>query len=160
MYAKINTDGTLSSANKQHEGYIPLAKFERSDVKTGVFNQKGQDGFWYAEFYQTTPDVNGKYLKDDVKIEDAQNILLEIKANEDRDKLMLNGDVYTLNGSEYIISFTKADGDGVVQVKNAFDLGLPSTTIHFENGTKLPITALEFTDFALWFVGKRDAFFG
>jgi hypothetical protein len=73
---------------------------------------------------------------------------------------MLEGEVYTLNGADYQVSFTKDDGDGLVQVKSAFDLGLASTVIHFENGTKLSITAEEFPVFALWFVERRNNFFG
>jgi hypothetical protein len=72
---------------------------------------------------------------------------------------MLEGEVYTLNGTDYQVSFTKDDGDGLVQVKSAFDLGLTSTTIHFDNGTKLPITIEEFPAFAAWFVERRNNFF-
>ena len=60
----------------------------------------------------------------------------------------------------YQVSLTKDDGDGLVQVKNGFDLGLTNTVIHFENGTKMPITADEFQEFALWFVNERNKFFG
>ena len=72
---------------------------------------------------------------------------------------MLSGAPYTLNGVEYQISFTKDDGDGMMQVKTAFDLGVEATNIHFENGTAMPITAVEFTAFAAWFVAKRNEFF-
>ena len=72
---------------------------------------------------------------------------------------MLEGEIYTLNEIDYLISFTKDDGDGLVQVKSAFELGLTSTIIHFENGTKMPITAEEFPTFAVWFVERRDNFF-
>ena len=81
------------------------------------------------------------------------------QAKAERAAAMLSGAPYTLDGIEYKISFTKDDGDGLVQVKAAFELGLPSTTIHFENGTKLPITAAEFLPFAEWFVTKRNGFF-
>lgn len=78
-----------------------------------------------------------------------------IKAKELRATAMLEGVDY--NGFQ--ISFTKDDGDGLVQVKAAFELGLTATTIHFANGTKMPITAAEFGAFALWFVNKRNEFF-
>lgn len=81
------------------------------------------------------------------------------KQLEQRKAKMIEGEVYTLNNVDYPISFTKDDGDGLVQVKSAFDLGLTSTIIHFENGTKLPITSSEFPEFALWFVEKRNSFF-
>lgn len=88
--------------------------------------------------------------------------LLEQQIAEDklaREQLMLTGDTYSLNGIDYQISFTKDDGDGLVQVKSAFELGLANTVIVFENGTKLPITASEFITFASWFVTKRNEFF-
>ncbi len=59
----------------------------------------------------------------------------------------------------YQISFTADDGNGVLQVKAAFDLGLTKTNIHFANGTVMPITATEFSEFALWFVEQRNSFF-
>ena len=72
---------------------------------------------------------------------------------------MLSGVPYPLDGVEYQLSFTSDDGNGLLQVKAAFELGLTSTTIHFENGTKMPITAAEFGAFAAWFVNKRNEFF-
>lgn len=82
------------------------------------------------------------------------------QAKEDRKALMLQGKPYTLNSKEYQISFTKDDGDGIVQVQIGFSLGLPSTIIHFDSGAEVPITADEFLPFALWFVENRNSFFG
>lgn len=76
-----------------------------------------------------------------------------------RSSTMLAGAVYNIEGKDYLISFTKDDGDGLTQVKSAFEIGLSATTIHFENGTKLPITSEEFLPFSLWFVNKRNEFF-
>lgn len=76
-----------------------------------------------------------------------------------RASAMLAGAVYTMDGEDYLISFTKEDGDGLTQVKASFEIGLRATTIHFENGTKLPITSEEFLPFSLWFVNKRNEFF-
>lgn len=84
---------------------------------------------------------------------------LKLEQSKARDEAMLAGATYTLNDTDYQISFTKEDGDGLVQVKSAFDLGLTQTTIHFSNGTKLLISSSEFTSFALWFVNKRNEFF-
>lgn len=89
----------------------------------------------------------------ELEIESANNIA------EARDKAMFDGAVYTIGSADYLISFTKDDGDGLTQVKSAFEVGLETTTIHFENGTKLPITREEFLPFALWFVNKRNEFF-
>lgn len=81
--------------------------------------------------------------------------------SETRNKEMLSGFVYGTNtdGSERRISVTKDDGDGMVQVKASFELGLSSTVIHFANGTKLPMTSEEFPAFALQFVTERGKFF-
>lgn len=84
---------------------------------------------------------------------------LKLEQTKARDEYMLNGATYMLNNTDYQISFTKEDGDGLVQVKSAFELGLTQTTIHFSNGTKMTISSSEFTDFALWFVNKRNKFF-
>lgn len=72
-----------------------------------------------------------------------------------RDQAMLTGIDY--QGS--MISLTDVDGNGMLQVKAAFEMGLPSTTIHFKNGTKLAMTAADFPAFALWFVTERNRFF-
>lgn len=80
---------------------------------------------------------------------------LNIEASKVRDEAMLKGFEY--NGMD--ISVTKDDGDGMVQVKASFELGLPSTVIHFSNGSKLPMSAEEFPAFALQFVTERGKFF-
>ena len=67
-----------------------------------------------------------------------------------------------LAGQDYMgsmISLTDTDGNGMLQVKAGFDMGLTSTVIHFKNGTKLPMTIAEFPAFALWFVTARNSFF-
>ena len=76
-------------------------------------------------------------------------------AEELRAEAMIQGAEY--NG--YQISFTKDDGDGLMQVKTAFDLGLTETVIHFDCGTKMPMKVEDFNAFALWFVNKRNEFF-
>ena len=80
-------------------------------------------------------------------------------AKAERAAAMLRGAPYTLDDIEYQISFTSDDGNGLIQVKAAFDLGVEATTIHFSNGTKMPITTAEFGAFAAWFVQKRNEFF-
>lgn len=88
---------------------------------------------------------------------EADKLQAELKAKRESD--MLEGAVYTLNKVEYNVSFTKNDGDGLVQVKASFELGQTETVIHFDNGTNMPIKAEEFLDFATWFVNKRNIFF-
>ena len=80
-------------------------------------------------------------------------------AKAERAAAMLSGAPYTLDSIEYRISFTSDDGNGLTQVRTAFDLGVEATNIHFENGTTMPITAAEFSAFAAWFVQKRNEFF-
>lgn len=84
---------------------------------------------------------------------------LKLEQSKARDEAMLAGATYNLNNKDYQISFTKEDGDGLVQVKSAFELGLTQTTIHFSNGTRLLISSSEFLEFTLWFVNKRNEFF-
>jgi len=116
------------------------------------------DGTRYSHYFDT-PDADGVYQPDIEKIDADTQASLDAQANIARDEAMLAGSVYTLNGVDYTVSFTKDDGDGMVQVKNGFELGLTDTTIHFENGTKMPISAAEFPTFALWFVSQRNQFF-
>ncbi len=80
----------------------------------------------------------------------------EIQAEERKAKIQ--GTPYT-DLSEDNISFTKDDAIGMLQVKAAFEMGLTETVIEFSNGTKLPIKAEDFPDFAKWFVEKRNEFF-
>jgi hypothetical protein len=69
------------------------------------------------------------------------------------------GEIYTLNSVDYQVPFAKVDGDALMQVNIAFQMGITGTNIHFSNGTKMPIKADEFQDFAMWFVNKRNSFF-
>lgn len=109
-------------------------------------------------------DENGKEIWVQTEEEDApiierplQEIEAENKLKEEiiRDALMLKGKDYKDN----IISFTKEDGDGVMQVKIAFEMGLQETVIHFKCGTKLPMKVQDFNEFALWFIQERNKFF-
>lgn len=84
---------------------------------------------------------------------------LKLEQSKTRDEAMLTGATYKLNNEDYQISFTKEDGDGLVQIKSALELGLTQTNIHFSNGIKMPISSSDFPAFALWFVNKRNEFF-
>lgn len=76
-----------------------------------------------------------------------------------RDAAMLTGAVYNLNGVDYQVSFTKDDGDGMVQVFLGFQMGLTNTTLHFANGTDMPVNSTDFPAFAQWFALQRNGFF-
>ena len=108
---------------------------------------------WIAEGNTPEPEFSEEEL--DAIAEEQTNIA----AKEQRAAAMLEGDIYPLAGVDYRVSFTKDDGDGLMQVKSAFELGLASTIIYFANGAKMPITAEEFEAFAVWFVNKRNEFF-
>jgi len=56
-YGKLNNDGTLSSANKQHEGFVSLGLFETKE-----------DGSYYT--YYLSEMVDGMYVPD-MKLENA-----------------------------------------------------------------------------------------
>ena len=81
------------------------------------------------------------------------------KAKTARKEAMLAGTPYTLGGVDYLISFTSDDANGLMQVGKAFELGITSTIVKFENGTGMPVTPAEFADFAVWFVVERNKFF-
>lgn len=72
-----------------------------------------------------------------------------------RREAMLTG----LDYNGYMVSFTKDDGDALLQVAKAFEFGVPSTVVWFANGTKMPITAAELPAFGSWFVTNRNSFF-
>jgi len=104
---------------------------------------------WLLEGNTPEPEFSEEELAE----QEATRLVQE--AEKARDEAMLAGAEY--NG--YLVSFTKEDGDGLLQVKAAFDFGLTSTIVHFKNGTNMPLTATEFLDFASWFVTERNKFF-
>ena len=108
---------------------------------------------WISEGNTPEPEFSEEELEAIAK-EQANS-----EAKEQRAAAMLEGDIYPLAGVDYRVSFTKDDGDGLMQVKSAFELGLASTIIYFANGAKMPITAEEFEAFAVWFAQKRNEFF-
>lgn len=115
----------------------------------------GQNEIWInKEAFNIEPNEDGGINfgePTEEELEEAEALQLEAQ----RKQLMLAGANY--NG--YQVSLTKDDGDGLVQVKSGFELGLTNTTIHFKNGTKMSITAEDFPEFVLWFVNKRNKFF-
>jgi hypothetical protein len=137
-YYKLNRDGTIQSRSKQvDDTWLPLSGLETKE-----------DGSYYDYYNQDgTPD-----LAKEQKLVDAK--ALE-EADKARTQAMLEGSDY--NGT--VVSLTKSDGDGLVQVKSGFELGLTDTVIHFENGAKLPMNVSDFPTFALWFVNERNKFF-
>lgn len=98
-------------------------------------------------------------LVDDVLVESKYSIQYrKEEAKRIRNRVKHTGVPYGEDGP--LISLTAEDGNGLLQVKAAFELGVKQTTIHFSNGTRLPMTAEEFPQFALWFIEQRNAFFG
>ena len=72
-----------------------------------------------------------------------------------RAESMMTGKDY--NG--YQISLTAEDGNGLLQAKAAFELGVASTNFKCANGTIMPILAKDFLAFGMWFVTERNRFF-
>lgn len=96
--------------------------------------------------------------------EEPKELKDALQVQQDEVEALMNtpkkiGEIYTLNDMDYKVSFMKDDGDGMMQVNMAFQLGLTETVIHFENGTKMPIKNTEFESFAKWFIEKRNSFF-
>lgn len=108
---------------------------------------------WLSEGNTPEPEFT------DEELISIDKLKLDKLVSDKRDTDMLLGSTYTINGVDYIVSFTKDDGDGLVQVKNSFDLGLESTNIHFVNKTIMPINSINFLEFAKWFVTERNKFF-
>ena len=128
--------------------------FKHDGYTYGVLD--GQEGIIKEEWVELSDEELAERLKPTpeqiAQIESA-------KAKAERAAAMLSGAPYMLDGIEYKISFTSEDGNGMAQVKTAFDLGVEATTIYFLNGTKMPITSVEFGAFAAWFVAMRNEFF-
>ena len=142
----------------------PLAEIKSVKIQgnryllNGTMSVPKADGNREYELIKKWLKIDGNTPEPEYTQEELDAQALEqanIKAKELRAAAMLEGADY--NGFQ--ISFTSEDGNGMMQVRTAFDLGLPSTTIHFENGTKMPITAADFGAFAVWFVAKRNEFF-
>lgn len=144
----------LSSSNQRWLVYPtdenPTDSQEVQDKMNEVFTEEVKAK--YQEYLESL-----KPSQEELDKLEADRLQAKLKAKRESD--MLEGEVYTLNEVEYKVSFTKNDGDGLVQVKSAFELGLTETVIRFENGTLLPIKADEFLEFAVWFVNRRNNFF-
>jgi hypothetical protein len=83
----------------------------------------------------------------------------DISAEYQIEKVKKEGAVYNLNGVEYKISLTSDDAVGLMQIKTAFDLGVPNTVLHCANGTKVPLTPPDLMPLAQWFTQERNKFF-
>ena len=151
MSITINPLAEIKSVKIQGNGY--LLNGTMSVPKADGNREYELIKLWLAEGNTPEPEFSEEELE---AIAEEQT---NIAAKEQRAAAMLEGDIYPLAGVDYRVSFTKDDGDGLMQVKSAFELGLASTIIYFANGAKMPITAEEFEAFAVWFVNKRNEFF-
>ena len=86
---------------------------------------------------------------------------LEEKYNKQQtiEKIKTEGLTYTLNNQTYKIPLTSKDAIGLIQVKNAFELGIQNTIMYFSNGVKIPLNKENFTELATWFSEKRNLLF-
>ena len=146
MYVKNNKSYTIDEIRQEN----PNVSFPEGADCTA---------FGYAFLEETEiPTQEGFYAVEVAPVNNKQTweLLPIVKTAEElRAEAMIQGADY--NG--YRISFTKDDGDGLMQVKTAFELGLTETVIHFDCGTKMPMKVEDFNAFALWFVNKRNEFF-
>jgi len=101
--------------------------------------------------------VNDLSITQDELEAKVKELEAECEAEQATKKQKTEGKLYP--DTEYTVSFTKDDAMGMLQVKAAFELGLTETIIEFSNGTKMPMKADDFADFAKWFVIERNSFF-
>lgn len=136
-YFKLNADGSIQSANKQHEG------FESFDLLA-----KDTDGSLY-DFYLTTPDIDGIYQADTVKIDSTSLALAKAAklAQIDSDYILADetpvvvnhtahGDIAYYGGSESAKAIRDyIDGNKLeaVTIHNIWDI----------NGTETPLNDAE-----------------
>jgi len=100
----------------------------------------------------------------DLKDKDIDTIVKSIRQKEDItkkvSKLKKEGIPYNINGVTYLIPIKNEDAIGLMQVKNAFELGITSTIMNFSNGVKLPINnKTELQKLLSWFSEKRNLVF-
>jgi hypothetical protein len=113
-----------------------------------------------ADFFNPLPKGHRLRIENDLPIiEPIPAPTIDEQALMDKRTLKKQGEDYDLNGTIYKVPFTSEDANGLIQVNTAFTMGIPETTVHFSNGTVMPIVASDFQAFALWFVTKRNSFF-
>ena len=145
--AHINENNQLLGwYDKDIHEVIPTPNIEVTDEQwqeaiDNGHNKVNEDGTTELFDFRTAEEIAEQTLKEEIAFKKS------------------NGEVYTLNNVDYQVPFMKDDAYGVLQVKSAFDLGITNTVIYFTNGTKMPIQASEFMDFAVWFANKRNSFF-
>jgi len=134
-------------------------KIEKVEGFKGFKKVYFEDGKVFEFVSGEVPDTDVEYFqvfKDWIKMpKNRAKVIKKLTVEQELKKVKREGKDF--NG--YQIPFTSDDAVGLLQVKSAFELGLDKTTIHFSNGTKMPITAEDFGDFAKWFVVERAKFF-
>jgi len=133
----------------------------RSNYKDGAFSPKVLGyikAFVLLEVSKSSKELEwfSRWRLSDNEEDLITQCIASIKKVEDR-KLKTEGKLYP--STKHIVSFTKDDAMGMLQVKAAFELGLPETIIEFSNGTKMPIKAKDFPGLAKWFAVERNSFF-
>lgn len=111
--------------------------------------------FGFEDDFDGVPDGLISITEAEMKILTA----VELTPEEILSQQKADGEDYDLNGTIYRVPFTSEDANGLMQINVAFTMGIVDTKIHFSNGTVMPIAAIDFEAFALWFVAKRNSFF-
>jgi len=136
----------ITSIKLQSNGYLV----------NGTTSVPNNHSGWMSEFIEEWLETNIPEPEfTEIELANKAEKTLQQEASKLREVNMLTG--FTYNGTQ--ISVTSEDGNGLLQVKSSFELGLTETVIHFKNGSKLPITATEFPEFALAFATERAKYF-
>lgn len=131
----------IESAVREDGSLLPKHK-NLGDVETM------EDGA-YATYYNSDGTIDT----------DKELELANEEFNRDRKN---NGTTYTkADGTEYLVSLTAEDANGLVSAKVGFDMGLVTTTnFVFSNGTIVPIGSLdELLHLGAFVVTERNKFF-
>lgn len=108
-YGKLNTDGTVQSANKQHDGFISFNQF-----------QKDENGKFYP-FYLKEKNAQGMYEPNKEKIEALKQEKVYEK-NQENKKKKLHDLTVNLNNVNYDTNLEGLTNLGVVLTGMSFKL--------------------------------------
>jgi len=110
--------------------------------------------------YKKYDFIDGKFVLNidkEAKINELEKTQLKLQKIQDLKK---NGLDFTLNGTDYKIPLKSKDAMGLIQIKNAFELGVTSTVMYFSNGVQIPLNNKnDLNILAKFFAEKRNLLF-
>jgi len=143
IYIKVSEDNSVTLAGEVADEFM---------LSDGYFPYNGEVPSVTKTYEKLTFSNNVVTI-----VEDAN--LKAISDYNDRKTAMNTGSNYTLNGKDYLVSFTTDDANGLMQYSLAIQHGVTNTVLKFSNGTTMPITDTDLPAFATWFVTQRNNFF-